>query len=189
MKHIIFLFATLLTVSAQSAYKVQTRYPIAGTEGWDYVTLDVAARRLYVSHSSQVEVLDAGDSGIFLRGSGKSQINIWCWPVGSGEVWGYRLDKNLPGEIRAALTPKVRADKPVGEWNEAEIKSLNGKLDLYLNGENVVSTTMWDDNWKKLVAGSKFKDWKDFAAFKKGKICLQEHGNTVWYRNIRIKKL
>ncbi len=62
MKHIIFLFATLLTVSAQSAYKVQTRYPIAGTEGWDYVTLDVTARRLYVSHSSQVEVLDA-DSG------------------------------------------------------------------------------------------------------------------------------
>ena len=62
MKQIIFLFATFLTLSAQSAYKVQTRYPIAGTEGWDYVTLDVAARRLYVSHSSQVEVLDV-DSG------------------------------------------------------------------------------------------------------------------------------
>ncbi len=62
MKQIIFLFATFWTLTAQSAYKVQTRYPIAGTEGWDYVTLDVAARRLYVAHSSQVEVLDA-DSG------------------------------------------------------------------------------------------------------------------------------
>jgi len=62
----------------------------------------------------EIEVLDAGDSGIYLRGSSKSQVNIWCWPSGSGEVWGYRLDQSQPAEVRAAVTPKLNADKPIG---------------------------------------------------------------------------
>ena len=49
-----------------------------------------------------VEVDDAGDSGIYLRGSSKSQVNMWCWPIGSGEVYGYRTDKAQPAEVRAA---------------------------------------------------------------------------------------
>src|SRR5262245_19474845 len=64
-----------------------------------------------------MEVADAGDSGIFLRGQGKCQVNIFCWPVGSGEVWGYREDQSLPPEVRAACTPKLKADKKPGEWN------------------------------------------------------------------------
>ena len=79
--------------------------------------------------------------------------------------------------------------KPLDEWNLAEVIVNKGKLDLLLNGTNVVSTTLWDDNWKKLVAGSKFKSMPDFGTFKKGRIALQDHGNLVSYRNIRIKKL
>ncbi|MHC4105290.1 MAG: family 16 glycoside hydrolase, partial [Planctomycetota bacterium] len=51
-----------------------------------------------------VPVMDAGDSGIYLRGSSKSQINIWNWPVGSGEIWGYRRDKNMPEQVRRGAT-------------------------------------------------------------------------------------
>ena len=45
------------------------------------------------------------DSGVFLRGVGKSQVNIWCWPCGSGEIWGYRNDKSMPAEVRAGCVP------------------------------------------------------------------------------------
>jgi hypothetical protein len=60
---------------------------------------------------------------------------------------------------------------------------------LYLNGENIVSTTLWDDNWKKLVAGSKFKTMPAFGTIKKGRIGLQDHGNEVQFKNIKIKSL
>ena len=63
------------------------------------------------------------------------------------------------------------------------------KLDLYLNGENVVSTTLWDDNWRKMVAGSKFRNMAGFGTYKKGRIGLQDHGNAVCFRNIKIRKL
>ena len=68
-------------------------------------------------------------------------------------------------------------------------QAVNGKLDLYLNGENVVSTTLWDDNWKKMVAGSKCRNMVGFGTYNKGRIGLQDHGNGVCYRNIKIKKL
>src|SRR5437870_7485366 len=81
-----------------------------------------------------VEVDDAGDSGIYLRGSDKSQVNIWCWPVGSGEVYGYRTDKKMPPEVRAGVTPKLKADKPLGQWNRFLITMKGDRLTVVLNG-------------------------------------------------------
>ena len=79
--------------------------------------------------------------------------------------------------------------KAVGEWNTSEIICDHGQLKLYLNKHLVVATTLWDDNWKTMVANSKFKSMPAFGTFKSGRIALQFHGGEVWYRNIRIKNL
>lgn len=100
-----------------------------------------------------------------------------------------KIPKHRAGDLYDLISSSKETVKPYGEWNLAEVKCVNGKLDFYLNGENVVSTTMWDDNWKAMVKGSKFVKMPDFGTYKKGKIALQDHGNTVWYRNVMIKRM
>jgi hypothetical protein len=78
------------------------------------------------------------DSGIYLRGTSKAQVNIWCWPVGSGEVYGYRMDEAQPGAVRAGVTPRKNADRDVGEWNIFEITMKGDRLTVVLNGETVL---------------------------------------------------
>lgn len=98
------------------------------------------------------------------------------------------INKHRAGDLYDLISSK-EAVKPAGEWNQVEIMSNNGKLDFFMNGQNVLTTTMWDDNWRKMIAGSKFREWPDFGTFKKGRIALQDHGDAIWYRNIKIKKL
>ncbi len=99
-----------------------------------------------------------------------------------------KLYTHRAGDLYDLMASKEVA-KPLGQWNQIEIKSLNGKLDFYMNGVHTLSTHLWDDNWQKMVAISKFKKMPGFATFKKGKIALQDHGDDVSFRNIRIKRL
>jgi hypothetical protein len=120
------------------------------------------------------------DSGVFLRGQHKSQVNIWCWPVGSGEVWGYRTDPAFSAKVHAGVTPKVNADRPVGEWNTFHIVMQGERLTVTLNGKLVI-----DDAELPGVP-------------RKGPLALQLHSerkdgewgaSLVQFRNIRIKEL
>jgi len=112
-----------------------------------------------------------GDSGIYLRGSSKSQVNIWCSPMGSGEVWGYRTDNRQPEEVRKACTPIKSMDKPVGEWNTFVITISGDRLTVELNGEVVIKNAQLP------------------GVPPEGEIALQRHGSPIDFRNICIKQL
>jgi hypothetical protein len=122
------------------------------------------------------------DSGIYLRGNSKAQVNIWCWPVGSGEVYGYRTDETMPASVRAAVTPKKLADHDIGQWNTFEITMKGSRLTVVLNGEQVIENA----------------ELPGVAA--RGPIALQHHGSKkdgrwvsppalVQFRNVSIKEL
>ena len=96
--------------------------------------------------------------------------------------------KHRAGDLYDLISASPETVKPAGEWNQVEIISNNGKLEFHLNGTKVVSTTMWDDSWKKMIAASKFKQWPDFGTFRSGRIALQDHGDQIYFRNIMIKK-
>jgi hypothetical protein len=87
-------------------------------------------------------IVPDSDSGIFLRGNSKSQVNIWCWPVGCGEVYGYRMDEKMPAEVRKAVTPVINADKNIGEWNTFKITVKGNVLNVELNGVPVIIDAM-----------------------------------------------
>lgn len=83
-------------------------------------------------------IVPDSDSGILLRGNDKSQVNIWCWPIGCGEVYGYRMDEKMPAEVRRAVTPVTNADHNIGEWNTFKITVKDNILNVELNGIPVI---------------------------------------------------
>jgi hypothetical protein len=124
------------------------------------------------------------DSGLYLRGTQQVQTNIWNWPLGSGEVYRYRTDSSLPDAVRSAVTPNVRADRPIGEWNTFVITMEGERLTVVLNGQTVIDEAPLP------------------GVPEKGAIALQHHGgynsetdswssasSLIQFRDIYIKKL
>lgn len=121
------------------------------------------------------------DSGIFVRGTGQSQVNLWCWPCGSGQLWAFHQSKDP--ELQKGALPIVNADRPVGQWNEMEITMRGEKIKVVLNGKTVIDTR---------IPGVPTS----------GPITLQHHGGynektqkwspasaLIQFRNIKIKEL
>jgi hypothetical protein len=115
--------------------------------------------------------LDAGDSGVLMRGTMKCQANIWSQELGSGEINGYRTDRNMPQEVRRACIPIKNADRPFGEWNVFEITIQGELMSVVLNGERVIDAARLPDLPES------------------GPVGLQHHGDRVQFRKLFLKPL
>tara|TARA_R110002095_G_scaffold88176_2_gene77024 strand:+ start:1950 stop:2657 length:708 start_codon:yes stop_codon:yes gene_type:complete len=116
------------------------------------------------------KIKEKGDSGIYLRGS--PQVQIWdpaLQNVGSGGL--YNNQKN-PSK------PLVTADNPVGEWNTFRIKMVGDKVTIWLNDTLVTDNVTLENYWER-----------DKPIYETGQIELQNHGNTLYFRNVFIKEL
>ncbi len=113
------------------------------------------------------KILPKGDSGIYLRGS--PQVQIWENPVGSGGLYNNQKNPSKPLKV---------ADKPVGEWNTFYIKMVGDRVTVKLNGELVVDNVVMENYWER-----------DKPIYPTGQIELQNHGNTLWFKNIYIREL
>jgi hypothetical protein len=123
------------------------------------------------------------DSGVYLRGYPRAQLNIWCWPIGSGEVYGIRNNPETPADIRAAVTPRINADRPVGEWNTFVIILVGDRVTVLLNDQMILEQAQLP------------------GIPERGPIVLQHHGgpgkdgklrpasSLVQFRNLWIKPL
>jgi hypothetical protein len=85
--------------------------------------------------------------------------------------------------------PLAKAAKPVGEWNHTRIVVNKGHAEHWLNGVKVVEYQLWTPEWEKLRAAGKWKDFPGYGRARKGKIGLQDHGNKIWFRNIKVRPL
>lgn len=120
------------------------------------------------------KILKAGDSGIYLRGT--PQVQIWDTDltqvgaqVGSGGLYNNQKNPNKP---------LVKADKPVGEWNRFYIKMVGDKVTVKLNDILVVDNVVMENFWER-----------DKPIYPTGQIELQNHGNTLYFKNVYIKEL
>lgn len=97
---------------------------------------------------------------------------------------GNRTIGSLYDLIPAATTKKVN---PIGEWNTARVLVVGKHVEHWLNGEKVLEYDRGSADFRKLVAESKYKDIPEFGEWADGHILLQDHGNRVSFRNVKIR--
>lgn len=164
----------------------------AGAKGGDIVT-----DKEYENFELKLEwKIDAcGNSGLFFNVvEDKKYPNVWatgpemqildntCHPDA-------KIHKHRAGDLYDLIACSQETVKPAGEWNEIRLVSNQANYEFWLNGTKVVTFAMHTPEWNEMVAGSKFKDLADFGKALKGRIALQDHGDKVWFRNIRIREI
>jgi hypothetical protein len=127
-------------------------------------------------------VVEQGYDAPYATGPEYQLLDVDGWPdrIETGQWTGANY---------AVHPPIARAWKPVGEWNHTRILVTGPHVEHWLNGVKVVDYELWTPDWFARVQAAKWKDYPGYGRAKTGLIGLQDHGNRIWFRNIKIKSL
>ncbi|MBL8996633.1 MAG: DUF1080 domain-containing protein [Gemmatimonadetes bacterium] len=156
---------------------------------------DIVTKAQYGDFELELEwrVGPKGNSGVFYRaGEGTERIYENAPEMQILDNAGHRdglNPKTSAGSNYALNAPVADVTRPAGEWNRARIVAIGAHVEHWLNGTKVVEYELWSDAWKAGVAASKFNEWPTYGLAKRGHIGLQDHGDVVSFRNIRIREL
>jgi hypothetical protein len=137
---------------------------------------------------------EAGNSGIFYRGSEDEEAIYWTGPeyqlLDDIKARDNRTRNHCAGSVYDLYDAPEGHLKPVGEWNATRIVAKGAHVEHWLNGFKMVEYELWSPDWEKHVAASKFKDWPKYGRIKKGHFGIQgNHPGALALRNIRVREI
>jgi hypothetical protein len=143
------------------------------------------------------KISQGGNSGIFYLGQEIPNEPVWksapeMQVLDNSNHPDAKLGKDgnrMAGSLYDLIPAIPQNARSFGEWNQAEILVYQGTVVHFQNGEKVLEYHIGTPDWDKMIKGSKFKDFTEFGKYREGFIALQDHGNNVWYRGIKIKGL
>ena len=157
---------------------------------------DIITKEQYESFEFSIDwkISEGGNSGIMLKVQETDGPPYKTGPEAQIQDNVKGKDPQKAGWMYQLYAASTDATKPAGEWNHFVLKCQKTPAGTYkcehtMNGTKYVEYEIGSDDWKEKVAKSKFANWEGFGKADKGHICLQDHGNLVWFRNIEIRVL
>lgn len=161
---------------------------------------DIISKEQYDNFELSIDwkIAEGGNSGIFYH---VSEDTTYANTYSSGPEMQVLDDERHPdakkgvngnrqaGSLYDLLPLSTPAVKPAGEWNTARLVVNNGHVEHWLNGKKVVEYELWTPTWDSMIQNSKFASMPGFGSERTGHIALQDHGDPVWFKNIKIRPL
>jgi cytochrome c551/c552 len=163
---------------------------------WGKPALDLMSKQRFRNFELSIEwrIEPGGNSGIFYAVPDETDRLAWTrglemQVLDDARHADGRLAQRRAGDLYDLATSERRVVRAAGEWNRARIRVEGARIEHWLNGVRVVSVERGTPEWERALAASKFADTPGFGAAREGHIVLQDHGDAVWYRNIKLRRL
>lgn len=156
---------------------------------------DLVTDKVYKNYilTLQWKISPEGNSGILINVQPQYKKTYYSGPemqvLDNVAASDNKNKTHLAGSLYDMISCNPDFVHPAGEWNDVKIKQVDGHFTFWINDHKVTEQQIGSQEWKDMVAKSKFIHYKNFGIAAEGHIALQDHGHKVWYRNIKIKEL